>query len=216
MLIQESQFITESVKENQFWYISGVFAQAETINNNKRIYAESILDREIAKFNTEKVSKKTALGELSHPQSPVINPDRVAILIEDISKDGSDYYGRAKVVRTPCGLIIESLLEAGTKIGVSTRGGGDMKKRSDGIFEVQENYKLFTIDAVLNPSAPKAMVEAVFENTELESILGDNMLFEEFYRFVEEKKKAKQISGEEERNKRVLALFEKAFRGLAK
>jgi len=206
MLLIENELIAESKKEGQSWIIEGVFAQAEVVNKNRRIYKESILDREINSFVSEYVNTRRAVGELSHPNSSQINPDRVAILIESLTKQGKDYIGRAKVLDTPCGKIMQAMLEGGVVLGVSTRGSGSVRTLKEGISEVCEDFKLHTIDAVMNPSAPKALVTAVYENEQaLDALLNDTLLYEEFVSFLNAKKKIKQISNKKEREK---AMFE--------
>lgn len=205
MLLIEDELITESKKEGQSWFIEGVFAQAEVVNKNRRIYRESILDREINSFVSEYVNTKRAVGELSHPNSSQINPDRVAILIESLTKQGKDYIGRAKVLDTPCGKIMQAMLEGGVVMGVSTRGSGSVRTLKEGISEVCEDFKLHTIDAVMNPSAPKALVSAVYENEQaFEALLHDALLYEEFVSFLKAKKRAKRIANRTEREKAML------------
>lgn len=205
MLLIEDELITESKKEGQSWFIEGVFAQAEVVNKNRRIYRESILDREINSFVSEYVNTKRAVGELSHPNSSQINPDRVAILIESLTKQGKDYIGRAKVLDTPCGKIMQAMLEGGVVMGVSTRGSGSVRTLKEGISEVCEDFKLHTIDAVMNPSAPKALVSAVYENEQaFEALLHDVLLYEEFVSFLKAKKRAKRIANRTEREKAML------------
>jgi hypothetical protein len=200
MLLIENELLTESSKVGQSWMIEGVFAQAAVVNRNKRIYKEATLDREVGRFVNEFVTTNRAVGELSHPNSSAINPDRVAILIESLSKQGNDYMGKAKVLDTPCGKIIQAMLEGGVVIGVSTRGSGTTKNLNKGIVEVCDDFKLHTIDAVMNPSAPKALVSAIYENeVAMDALISDAMLFEEFYAFLENKKKAKKIVNKAER-----------------
>ena len=127
MLLIENELIAESSKEGKDWYIEGVFAQAETVNKNRRIYKEATLDREVKRFSEEYVATRRAVGELSHPNDSQINPDRAAILITEIAKEGTDYLGKAKVLDTPCGKIIQAMLEGGVVLGVSTGGRGSVK-----------------------------------------------------------------------------------------
>ena len=212
MLLIENELITESKKVNQSWFIEGVFAQAGVVNKNKRIYREEILDREVNSFVCEYVNTKRAVGELSHPNSSQINPDRVAILIESLVKQGKDYIGRAKVLDTPCGKIMQAMLEGGVVLGVSTRGSGSVRTLKEGITEVCEDFKLHTIDAVMNPSAPKALVSAVYENEQaLDALLHDSLLYEEFIAFLTAKKKAKQIVNKAEREKAMLESVKKVL-----
>jgi len=205
MLLIENELIAESKKEGQSWFIEGVFAQAEVVNKNRRIYRESILDREVNSFVSEYVNTKRAVGELSHPNSSQINPDRVAILIESLTKQGKDYIGRAKVLDTPCGKIMQAMLEGGVVLGVSTRGSGSVRTLKEGVSEVCEDFKLHTIDAVMNPSAPKALVSAVYENEQaFNALLHDALLYEEFVSFLQAKKRAKRIANRTEREKAML------------
>jgi hypothetical protein len=202
MLLIETETLTESKKDGQSWIIEGVFAQSEVVNKNKRIYRESVLDREVSTFVSEYVNSKRAVGELSHPNSSQINPDRVAILIESMTKEGNDYIGRAKVLDTPCGKIMQAMLEGGVVLGVSTRGSGSVKTLKEGISEVGEDFKLHTVDAVMNPSAPKALVSAIYENEQaLDALLNDALLYEQFVSFLNTKKQTKRIVNKIDREK---------------
>ena len=185
MILEESALdvVAEQVgyAADKNWYISGVFAQAEIPNKNKRIYPLSVLEREVNLFKQNFISTQRAVGELSHPETMEINPDRAAILIESLEKNGNDFYGKAKVIPTPCGKIVQGLLEGGVKVGVSTRGCGSLKTRDNGISEVADDFRLFTVDVVLNPSAPDALVDAIFESEKqyqnlVESFLSDDKI----------------------------------------
>jgi hypothetical protein len=215
MILIESQFVTEAKKEDdagaKSWKIQGVFMQAEAQNKNNRIYPSKVLSRETNRYVNEFVKTNRAVGELSHPQSSTINPDRAAILIESIDQTGNDYIGKAKVLNTPCGKIIQALLEGGVQIGVSSRGQGSVKKLNNGISEVQDDYNLICIDAVMSPSAPKAFVEGLYESTEIENILSDSMMLEEFYQWLTEKRASKMISNSKEREQKLIASFQKAL-----
>lgn len=217
MLLIEKELLTEGKKEGQNWYVEGVFAQSETLNKNRRIYKESILDREVDSFVKEYVNTKRALGELSHPNSSQINPDRAAILIESMTKEGTDYIGKAKVLATPCGQIIQALLEGGVVLGVSTRGSGTVKTRKDGVSEVCEDFKLHTVDAVLNPSAPKAIVSAVYENEDtMDELLSKLLMTEEFYQFIEQRRAAKKIANKTNRESQMVKAFASVFQGISR
>lgn len=144
-------------------YIEGPFLQAEVENRNKRVYRKPLIIREVNKFNEEKISKNRALGELDHPTSPQINLDRVSHKIELLEMRNDIGYGKAKVLDTPTGRILKTLLEEGIILGVSTRGVGTIDEKSG---YVNDDFGLITIDAVADPSAPKAFVDAVMENKE--------------------------------------------------
>lgn len=179
-IVSEAKDTGSGVKN---WYISGIFAQAEVPNKNNRIYPISVLEREVKLFNENFISTQRAVGELSHPETMEINPDRAAVLIESLTQNGNDFMGRAKVLPTPCGKIVQGLLEGGVKVGVSTRGCGSLKEEENGVSMVDDDYRLFTIDVVLNPSAPDAIVDSIFESEKqyqnlIESFLSDDKIQE--------------------------------------
>lgn len=148
--------ITESSSEVELWesksktpYIVGIFASAEVKNANGRKYRKEILDREVDKFITEKVKTRTSWGELSHPESSEINLDRAAILIEDLEWKGSDVYGKAKILSTPMGQVVRSLVKEGN-IGISSRGLGTVNESG----YVNEDFNLLCWDVVADASNP--------------------------------------------------------------
>jgi hypothetical protein len=120
----------------------------------------------MARYNKEFIQTKRALGELGHPDGPQINGDRVSHLITEMRREGNDFYGKAKILGTPMGEIVKSLLDEGVKIGVSTRGLGSVKAGKDGVMEVQKDFHLSTVDIVTDPSAPNAFVNGIMENVE--------------------------------------------------
>lgn len=157
--IAETKTITESTNGQQHMYITGPFLQAVTRNRNGRVYPKHIIEREVNKFQSL-IESREAVGELSHPDSGEINPDRAAILITNLHMDGDLGMGKAKVLSTPCGKILESLLNDGVRMGVSSRGTGNLGK--DNV--VCEDFQLLTIDAVYMPSAQCAYSDAMYES----------------------------------------------------
>ena len=164
---EELEVITEAAdggKKNYF--IEGIFMQGDLKNRNGRIYPSATLENEMNRYNKEFIQTKRALGELGHPDGPQINGDRVSHLITEMRRDGNDFYGRAKILSTPMGEIVKSLLDEGVKIGVSTRGLGSVKTGKGGVMEVQNDFHLSTVDIVTDPSAPNAFVNGIMENVE--------------------------------------------------
>lgn len=151
---------------NKNYFIEGIFMQGDIKNRNGRIYPSATLESEMNRYNKEFIETKRALGELGHPDGPQINGDRVSHLITDMRRDGNDFYGKAKILSTPMGEIVKSLLDEGVKIGVSTRGLGSVKAGRDGVMEVQKDFHLSTVDIVTDPSAPNAFVNGIMENVE--------------------------------------------------
>jgi hypothetical protein len=136
--------------------IEGPFLQAESENKNKRRYTKDLLEREIKRFNEEKISKNRALGELDHPPTPQINLDRVSHKIEKLVMEGNLGMGSAKLLDTPMGKIAKTLVIEGIILGISTRGVGTIDEKSG---YVNDDFQLITADIVSDPSAPKAFGE---------------------------------------------------------
>jgi hypothetical protein len=167
-LVEEVQVIAEDSKTGgaKNLYIQGVFMQAGIPNKNRRIYPESILENEVARYVAEDVSKKKAYGELNHPPTPSVDLERACIRICELKKDGGNYIGKALVLNTPMGGIVRGLIEGDCNLGVSSRGMGSLKKTGV-IDEVQSDFRLATAaDVVSNPSAPDAFVNGIMENVE--------------------------------------------------
>ena len=147
-------------------YIEGIFMQAEEKNRNGRVYPFGVLNKEVERYNNDYVNKNRAFGELGHPDSPTINLDRVSHMITKLYPDGNNFIGKAKILDTPNGQIVKSLLDGGASLGVSTRGVGSLKP-SNGYQLVQDDFHLATAaDIVADPSAPKAFVQGIMENAE--------------------------------------------------
>ena len=145
--------------------IEGIFAQAESKNRNGRIYPKNVMERAVDKYVTEQVSKGRAVGELNHPDGPSINLDKVSHLITKLEWNGNDVVGKARILETPMGKIVQGLLEGGVQLGVSTRGMGSLVERN-GVMYVKEDFHLATVDIVQDPSAPNAFVNGIMEGVE--------------------------------------------------
>jgi len=168
---QNENIIVEAISEGagpgKIYFIQGVFLQANLQNRNGRVYPIDILEREVARYNQAYVSQNRAMGELGHPDGPTINLDKVSHLIVDLFKEGNNFIGKAKILDTPNGKIVKSLIDEGVKLGVSSRGMGSLKENSRGVQEVQDDFYLATAaDIVADPSAPAAFVQGVMEGKE--------------------------------------------------
>ena len=146
--------------------IKGVFMQAETKNRNGRVYPLDVLQKEVARYNKELVESKRAFGELGHPEGPTVNLDRVSHMIEELVPEGNNIIGKAKLLDTPNGKIVKELLNAGAKLGVSSRGMGTLEKRGQTNYVKDDFYLATAGDIVADPSAPKAFVEGIMEGKE--------------------------------------------------
>lgn len=165
--VQNVQYLVESDgKGGKNHFITGIFMQADKLNRNGRIYPLQTLSKEADRYNREYVQKNRAFGELGHPENPQINLDRVSHMITKLHADGSNFIGKAKILDTPNGKIVKSLLDGGASLGVSTRGVGSLRPHN-GYQQVQDDFKLATAaDIVADPSAPDAFVQGIMEGKE--------------------------------------------------
>lgn len=147
------------------YYIRGVFMESEQVNKNGRVYPQSIMEREVGKYNDNYIKSSRSLGELGHPQGPSLNLDRVSHIIKEMKMDGTVVYGKAKILDTPFGNIVKNLIDEGVRLGVSSRGMGSLKQ-VNGVNEVQDDFSLATVDIVADPSAPNAFVNGIMEGKE--------------------------------------------------
>ena len=159
LLIESS----DTGKKNYF--ISGVFMQAEQKNRNGRIYPMNVLGPKVDQYNENFVTKKRAFGELNHPKGPTVNLDRVSHIVNDLVVEGNNFTGKAKIMDTPMGKIVKSLMDEDARLGVSTRGMGSLKSQN-GVNLVQPDFSLAAIDIVADPSAPDAFVDGIMEGKE--------------------------------------------------
>ena len=148
-------------------YISGPFLQADVRNKNGRIYPLSVMENAVNLYIENNINKRMAYGELSHPEGPQINLDRVSHLVTELKKTGSTFMGKALVIEdVPCGKIVAGLLRAGANLGVSSRGMGSLEERN-GTNYVQNDFRIATAaDVVADPSAPDAYVQGLMEDVE--------------------------------------------------
>ena len=158
--------MTEAKKDGEKNYIiEGVFMQAEKKNRNGRVYEKRILESAVKKYVDEQVSAGRAVGELNHPEGPTVNLDKVSHKITNLEFQGNDVYGKASILKTPMGKIVEGLLEGGVKLGVSSRGMGTLENKG-GTMYVKDDFMLASVDIVQDPSAPSAFVNGVMEGVE--------------------------------------------------
>jgi len=161
----EIQVLTEDKNGQKNYFIKGVFMESDTKNRNGRMYPGEIMEKEIGRYNNEYVKQNRAMGELGHPEGPTVNLERVSHIIKNLSVDGKQIIGEAKIMDTPYGKIVKNLIDEGAKLGVSSRGMGSLKEQ-DGVNVVQEDFMLAAVDVVADPSAPNAFVNGIMEGKE--------------------------------------------------
>ena len=163
---QNLETICEAKKDGtKNYFIEGVFMQSNQKNRNGRIYDKKTLEKAVNKYVTEQVKTGRAVGELNHPEGPTVNLDKVSHKITDLHWQGNDVVGKASILKTPMGQIVEGLLEGGVKLGVSSRGMGSLVSKN-GAQYVGDDFMLSTVDIVQDPSAPSAFVNGVMEGVE--------------------------------------------------
>jgi hypothetical protein len=123
------------------------------------------MEREVKRYNESFVQKGRALGELGHPDGPTVNLDRVSHKICELYRAGNNFIGKEQILDTPMGKIVKNLIDAGAKLGVSSRGMGSLENRN-GVNYVKEDFTLAAIDIVADPSAPNAFVDGILEGKE--------------------------------------------------
>ena len=136
--------------------MKGILQKADTLNQNGRIYPLNILEREIRNYQ-KFIIENRALGELDHPDSSVVNLKNVSHIIREAYIQKGVVYGTVEVLDTPSGKILQSLVESGVKLGISSRGVGSTKKQGD-YFVVQDDFQLICWDYVSEPSTPGAFM----------------------------------------------------------
>jgi hypothetical protein len=165
--LQDVEYITEQNEDgNKNYKIKGIFMQADIKNKNGRVYPMEILQKEVNRYNKEFINEKRAYGELGHPEGPTVNLERASHMITALYPDGKNFIGEAKILSTPMGEIVKTLMDEGAKLGVSSRGMGSLEEK-DGKSYVRNDFYLATAaDIVSDPSAPSAFVEGIMEGKE--------------------------------------------------
>ena len=160
------QVLTEEKKNGKKKYvIEGIFAQADKKNRNGRVYPMPVMEKAIGKYVDTQVSKGRAVGELNHPEGPTVNLDKVSHKIDELKFEGTDVMGKATILDTPMGEVVQGLLDGGVGLGVSTRGMGSLQQQN-GAMVVKGDFLLNAIDIVQDPSAPGAFVNGIMEGVE--------------------------------------------------
>ena len=143
-------------KNNGKIVMKGILQKADTLNQNGRIYPLAVLDREVRNYQ-KFIAENRALGELDHPDSSVVNLKNVSHVIKEAHLERGVVYGIVELLDTPSGKILQSLVESGVKLGISSRGVGSVKKQGD-YHVVQDDFQLICWDYVSEPSTPGAFM----------------------------------------------------------
>ena len=161
LTFDQAKIVTEAVdngKGGKSLFMEGIFVQGAKQNQNQRIYPVNEITKAVNSVQGKIDEGFTVLGEADHPDDLQVNLDRVSHMIERMWMQGSDGYGRLKLLPTPMGNICITLLENGVKLGVSSRGSGNVTESGN-----VSDFELQTVDIVANPSAPDAYPDPLYE-----------------------------------------------------
>jgi hypothetical protein len=141
-------------------YLKGIAIQGGIRNANQRVYPVAEISNAVKTLNDQIQNGYSVLGEVDHPDDLKVNLDRVSHMITEMWMDGPNGYGKMKVLPTPMGNLIKTMLEAGVKLGVSSRGSGNVNESSGEVAD----FEIITVDIVAQPSAPGAYPTPVYEH----------------------------------------------------
>lgn len=176
---EDFEYITESTKEGKKnYYVHGPFMQSEIINRNGRVYPKPVMESAVNKYIEDYVSTSKAGGELSHPNTPSLNPDRISHIVTELYFDNNNVMGKAKILEdTVCGKQAKALIEGGFNLGISSRSLGSLKEGvfngRQGIKIVQPDLVISCLDLVANPSGPDCYIQGIMEEAEWIMINGE-------------------------------------------
>ena len=177
---EEYEYILEEQSKDgvKNLYIKGPYMMAEDVNRNKRYYPSGELKREVDRYIKDMIKENRSMGELNHPTTAEVDLERACHIVTDMWQEGKTFYGKSKVLSTPCGQIVKSLINDGVKVGMSSRALGQLTEEKNGINRVSD-MKLVAIDCVSDPSCPKAFVNGILENKNF--IITSDGTYEETY-----------------------------------
>ena len=160
LTFDQANIVVESANEGKDLYMKGICIQGGVRNANKRVYPVNEIGRAVKTLNDQCAGGYSVLGEVDHPEGLNINLDRVSHMITEMWMDGPNGYGKLKILPTPMGILVKTMLESGVKLGVSSRGSGNVSE--DGSGNVSD-FEIITVDVVAQPSAPGAYPTPVYE-----------------------------------------------------
>ena len=155
----QARIVVESANEGKDLFMKGICIQGGVKNANQRVYPVNEISRAVTTLNEQISGGYSVLGEVDHPEGLNINLDRVCHMVTEMWMDGPNGYGKLKILPTPMGGLVKTMLESGVKLGVSSRGSGEV----DGGGQV-EGFEIITVDVVAQPSAPGAYPTPIYEH----------------------------------------------------
>ena len=161
LTFDQAQVIVENANDGKDLYMKGICIQGGVRNANQRVYPVNEIGRAVKTLSEQIAGGYSVLGEVDHPEGLTVNLDRVSHMINEVWMDGPNGYGKMKILPTPMGGLVRTMLENGVKLGVSSRGAGNVSE--DGSGEVSD-FEIITVDVVAQPSAPGAYPTPIYEH----------------------------------------------------
>jgi len=159
LTFDQAQVVVESNGEGKDLYMKGICIQGNVKNANQRVYPTFEINKAVSKISDQIAGGSSVLGEVDHPEDLKINLDRVSHMLTSMWMDGHNGYGKLKILPTPMGKLVETMLQSGVKLGVSSRGSGNVDEASGNVSE----FDIITVDVVAQPSAPNAYPTPIYE-----------------------------------------------------
>lgn len=154
-----ARIVVEGSESGKDLYMKGICIQGGVRNANERVYPMNEIESAVKTLNEQIAEGNSVLGEVDHPDDLKINLDRVSHMITEMWMDGPNGYGKMKVLPTPMGTLVKTMLESGVKLGVSSRGSGNVNEANGHV----SDFEIVTVDIVAQPSAPNAYPSAIYE-----------------------------------------------------
>src|SRR6056300_1037987 len=156
----QAQIVLENANDGKDLFMKGICIQGDVRNANQRVYPVNEIGRAVKTLNDQISGGYSVLGEVDHPEGLNINLDRVSHMITEMWMDGPNGYGKLKILPTPMGNLVKTMLESGVKLGVSSRGSGNVVEGSGEV----NGFEIITVDVVAQPSAPGAYPTPIYEH----------------------------------------------------
>ena len=182
----EFEYIVEEKnnKSESRLYIKGPYMMASDVNKNNRVYDLDSMVQEVSRYEKEMIHTKRAMGELNHPTTAEVDLERACHIVTEMKQDGNIFYGKSKVLQTPCGTIVKQLVLDGVRVGMSSRALGKIDQDGENDIGHVTEMKLVAIDCVADPSYSDAFVNGILESKQW--ILNRSGDFEEHFDKFEE------------------------------
>ena len=159
LTFNQAGIVVEGAGEGKDLYMKGICIQGGVKNANERVYPVNEIERAVGTLNEQITDGYSVMGEVDHPDDLKINLDRVSHIITSMWMDGPNGFGKLKILPTPMGQLVKTMLESGVKLGVSSRGSGNVNEANGHV----SDFEIVTVDIVAQPSAPNAYPKAIYE-----------------------------------------------------